>query len=716
MSRPAPSRDRADIQGLRAVASLLVAVYHVWFHRVSGGVDVFFVVSGFLITRSLVSRLGPDERLDVAGFWAGLARRLLPTALTVIAATAVVAPLVLPRVIWTSTAEDGLASLAYLVNWRLAFEAVDYLARDRTPSPFQHFWALAVQGQFYLLWPILILGASRLAAARGRTRKEMVTFALGATFVVSFMYAAISTWRDQPFAYFDTGARLWEFALGGLVAAHGGRMTARWSPLLGWLGLAGVVSTGLLFPVSQVFPGPMTLWPTLSAVLILVAGPSRDWGVDRVLGRGLLPRLGDHSYGFYLWHWPLLVGWGAWSGSFQVSLTAGLLLLALAAGLTWGTTRTLGEFVRRRASGLPTRPVLRRAGGSLAAVAVLLASQDGYARYLRLQEHRTLRQPDPLVYSGGRVSVRDASTTSDHAPLPGPFSLADDVPDSYGDGCHQTTKASEPRVCVYGDPAGRITIALVGGSHAAHWLPALQRLAPELSVRILNITKSDCWLNDELRPNSRTLRIALSCAEWNRRVVDTLRDHAPDAIFTTSTVLDRKGGAEPSTVPAHGEYVPPGYVAKWRQVAALGIDILAVRDTPWHTSPPGECVDVFGAANPRCQRSRSLVLAPVDPSAQLDAAALRLHRIDLTDRFCDDTNCPPVVGHIQVYRDKHHLSAMFAASLAPALAPHLRAWIAGRRPRDSRPTQTAAAAVGLSSAGSVPGERRDRGHHAPHGR
>lgn len=713
MSR-APNRDRADIQGLRAVASLLVATYHVWFHRVSGGVDVFFVVSGFLITRSLVGRLGPDGRLDVAGFWAGLARRLLPTALMVIVATSLAAPWVLPRVLWASTAEDGLASLAYVANWRLAFEAVDYLARDRTPSPFQHFWALAVQGQFYLLWPILVLGASRLAAARGRTLKQMLTFTLAATFVVSFTYAAISTWRDQPFAYFDTVARLWEFALGGLVAASGGRLTARWSPLLGWMGLAGVVATGVLFPVSQVFPGPMTLWPTLSAVLILVAGASHEWGVDRVLGRGPLSQLGDHSYGFYLWHWPLLVGWWAWSGSFQVSLLAGLLLLTLAAALTWITTRTVGEFVRRHASGLAAGPVLRRAAATVAAVGILLGGQSGYARHLRRQEHQTLLRPDPLDYPGGRLGVRNASPTPDRLPLPGPFSLADDVPVSYVDGCHQSIKVSEPRVCTYGDPGGRITIALVGGSHAAHWLPALQQLAPELSLRILSITKSDCWLNDDLRPNTRTIRIAHSCAEWNRRVVDTLRDLAPDAVFTTSTVLDRADGTASSAETSRGEYVPPGYVAKWRQIASLGIDVLAVRDTPWHLSPPGECVDVFGAANPRCQRPRALVFARDDPSTQVEVVPLRFRRIDLTDRFCDEENCPPVVGHIQVYRDKHHLSATFAASLGPALAPHLRAWIDGRRPRDSQPGT--AVAAGADRPVSVLDERPHRGNHALNGR
>lgn len=679
MSPDVKPQRRYDIQGLRVIASLLVASYHIWLHRVSGGVDVFFVVSGYLITRSLLGRLATDGRLDVAAFWAGLTRRLLPTAAAVIATTGLLIPFFLPRVQWASTAADGLASLAYVGNWRLALESVDYLARDRTPSPFQHFWALGVQGQFYLLWPFVVLAATRLAALTHRPLTRVLTTLLAAILLVSFAYAAVSTWRDQPFAYFDTGARLWEFALGGLVAVRGARLSARWSPALGWIGLIGIVATGMLFRVSHVFPGPLTLWPTLSAVLILVAGASPHWGVDRVLGHRWLARLGDHSYGFYLWHWPLLVAWRARLGTDDLSLGEGLSVLALAAVLTWITTQLLDHLLERHSAAHAPRQVLLRAGAIGIIAGAVLAGQAAYAHRLRVQEALARRDIDPGAYPGARARLEHWQHPDRHEPVPGPFTIEADTPVSYADGCHQGINNPAPRVCTYGDPNGRVTIALVGGSHSAHWLPALQQLAPTLSLRILNITKSDCWLNDELRPTARSQRSAASCAAWNARIVDVLRDRAPDAVFTTSTRLERDDTPVTASIPAGTEHVPAGYVAKWREIAALGIDVLAIRDTPWHQDDPGQCVDMFGADSPRCQQVRSAVFAPADPSAALlRTLPPRVYRIDLTDALCGPTSCPPVIGNVQVYRDKHHLSATFAATLAPALAPHLERWIAGR--------------------------------------
>jgi peptidoglycan/LPS O-acetylase OafA/YrhL len=274
---------RQEIDGLRAVAVLLVAAYHVWFGRVSGGVDVFLLLTGFLITGSLVRSAGRGT-FKYGVFLGRLAVRLVPAAALVIVVSLLGARLLLPEARWRETITEALAAAFYHQNWHLALGSVDYLARDDGMSPFQHFWSLSVQGQFYLLWPVVIGLAAWWAARRGVSRRRVLVGVLGAMFVLSLAYSVLMTRADQSWAYFDTGARLWEFALGGLLAL----LLPYLDPpkalriLLGWLGLAALVLCGVLLQVSTVFPGYAALWPTLAAVAFVVAVPTGSpWAAAR---------------------------------------------------------------------------------------------------------------------------------------------------------------------------------------------------------------------------------------------------------------------------------------------------------------------------------------------------------------------------------------------------------------------------------------------------
>src|SRR4051812_43798713 len=316
-AEPAGEKDgfRGDIQGLRALAVLLVLFWHARIPGVTGGfvgVDVFFVISGFLITGMLVGRLRRTGRLSLVDFYARRVRRLLPAAGLVLAVTLVLTALFLPRLRWTSTAWDVLAANLYSVNWRLAGQATDYLAQGSAPSAVQHYWSLSVEEQFYLVWPLLLI----FAAFWARRRRQRLGLALGLTMaavlVVSLGWSIYLTRVDPSRAYFVTTTRMWELALGGLVAvamAQLARLPKYAGATLGWLGLGAIAVSALTFSGGTAFPGSAALLPTVGAAAILASGGGRGGRLGPALLFDTAPLrvIGAWSYSIYLWHWPLLV-------------------------------------------------------------------------------------------------------------------------------------------------------------------------------------------------------------------------------------------------------------------------------------------------------------------------------------------------------------------------------------------------------------------------
>ena len=321
---------RPEIEGLRVVAATLVATFHVWLGRVSGGVDVFFVVSGFLITSGLTVQIERNGMPQFAAFWARLINRLVPPALLVLLAVAVASYFLLPESRWSDTIKHVAASALYVENWWLANDSVDYLRQDGPVSPVQHFWALSTQGQFYLLWP-LVLGLAAVVARRAKLAfRGVAVVTLLSLFAVSLAYSVWLTGRDQPLAYFVTTTRVWEFAVGGLLALFINRLRlpSVVRVVLGWVGLLAIVSCGLLLQVSRVFPGYAALWPVLGGAFVLIAGTSGSrFGVDRFLGSAPMIYLGSISYGFYLWHFPILEIYRTYTKPGPVDLVPGALII-----------------------------------------------------------------------------------------------------------------------------------------------------------------------------------------------------------------------------------------------------------------------------------------------------------------------------------------------------------------------------------------------------
>ncbi|OLT09449.1 hypothetical protein BJF78_30780 [Pseudonocardia sp. CNS-139] len=356
---------RPELQGLRALAVVLVVVYHVWVGRVSGGVDVFFFVTGFLLTGQLV-RAAEQGSLDVRQRWSRTLVRLVPTAAVVLAATAVAGAVLLPASRWAQTVREIGAAALFVENWQLAADAVDYAAQNDMASVVQHFWSLSIQGQVFLLWPLLIaVVALACRRAPGQLRRR-ATLALFGVFVVSLAYSVELTVTDQPLAYFHTLTRLWEFAAGGLFALHADRIVLglRARVAAGWAGVVGLVACGAVLPVSTVFPGVAALWPTGCAALVLLAGRTgAAGGVDRLLAARPVRYLGDISYALYLWHWPVLVLWLVTRGQQAVGLRGGAAIVLVSLVLA-AVTHHLSSGRRcgcRRGAAAGSRPPRRRA-------------------------------------------------------------------------------------------------------------------------------------------------------------------------------------------------------------------------------------------------------------------------------------------------------------------------------------------------------------------
>ena len=302
---------RKDIEGLRAVAILAVVLYHAHVGAVPGGyvgVDVFFVISGYLITGHLWREVRERRALSFSGFYGRRIRRLLPASFLVLAVTAIASAVILPPLTARSVLKDGLACALYVGNYRFAFVSTNYLTASAPPSPFQQYWSLGVEEQFYLIWPAVLLCASM--AWRRRPSRTSAVAVLGVIAVSSCAFSVWLTNANQPWAFFSLPTRAWELAVGGLVALCApelGRLRGR--PLVGWIGLGLVAWAVFTYTSTTAFPGTAALVPVLGAAAIIAAGcgDRPDRGPVQILRTSPMQVVGRVSYSWYLWHWPFLI-------------------------------------------------------------------------------------------------------------------------------------------------------------------------------------------------------------------------------------------------------------------------------------------------------------------------------------------------------------------------------------------------------------------------
>ncbi|GGN62931.1 acyltransferase [Actinoplanes lobatus] len=665
------SRFRPDIEGLRAVAVTLVVLSHAGAGRFAGGyvgVDVFFVISGFLITTLLLAEQTRAGRISLRRFYARRALRLLPVATVVVLSTVAGAWFLLPATRFHEITVDALYSTFYGINWRLAGQGVDYMAAAAEPSPLQHLWSLAVEEQFYLVWPLLILITAR--------SRRLLVAALSVLVAGSLTLSVWQTGESAPWAYFGSHTRAWELGAGALVAVGSARLATLPRGLaaaLSWVGLAAVGAAALTFTEETSFPGYAALLPVLGTAVVIAAGlRGTRWGAGSLLGLRPLREIGKLSYGWYLWHWPILIiGAVAWP-EHPYPLAAGSLLLALVTyHLVENPLRSHPRLRARARTGLLAGLVFSLLTVTVAAVGGRFTPAIPYGPPAVGLAAELSAATDPQA----RLSeLIDASAHETRMPsnLTPPVTSPRQEPAHDADGCHVDFLDTEVRPCVYGDQAAKRTVFLIGDSRAGHWFAAVDNAARNQHWRLVALTKSACQIPQVLVYNVVLKRPYTECVQWRDAVFARIARERPQMVVVASNDLDNGSFYDESgtLIPTGGRADDVRWAQRWEQSfrRLAGIPAVLLQDTPWPAGIAPACLAAHARKTRACVRPVAKAIYEPNRRALIaeKARAAGIRVVDPTPWLCT-TVCPPIIGDTLVYRDKSHLTQTYAAAVTPLL-------------------------------------------------
>ena len=719
---------RKDIEGLRALAVVAVILYHAHFLGMRGGfvgVDVFFVISGFLITTLLVREHARTGRVSFARFYARRARRLLPASAIVVVGTLIAGSYWLEPLRLRDLGTDAAASSAFVANFVFAARDTDYLQSSLPPSALQHFWSLSVEEQFYMVWPALL---ALLLWRTGRSLRR-ATVGIATIVAVSFAVGVWQTSAAQPWAFFGLHARAWELGIGALLALSWPLVTTLRPDVRGvvaWFGVGAIVVSVFVVHEGLRFPGVVALLPVLGTALALMGGDDARIGPVAVLRHPIAQYLGSRSYSLYLWHWPLLViGEAALDSAPNPIERVGLLALAFAGAecsyrYVENPIRHSAVLARRQVSSLSLGMALVAVG---VASGVLLRTTDIALSTDEVAERPVIDTtlpaaattttaaalPPSTTAAASDTTITDASSTDSTvtettvpAPLPSVVSptetpsavldglatekvpanlepslgaAMDDQPEVYDNGCHLDSSTIAPGECAFGDTASDFSVALFGDSHAAQWFPALETIATNRGWRLLSFTKSGCAPIEVITYNSMVGPTYPQCAPWRQAVKQRLAEEKVSLVFVSysNRLLDTK-----TRQPFPDDVWKEGFATLVPEFRTLGAETLVITDTPY----PGRDVPICLSDNvtrvQNCNYSRTKGIRDTRHATNIAVAVDNgAQYLDVSNWICGPEACPVIVGNILVNRDSNHITTTYATWLTPlveaAIVPYVDA-------------------------------------------
>ena len=671
----AKSTLRPEIQALRAVAVLVVVVYHLWPNTLTGGfvgVDVFFVISGFLITAHLLREADRTGRVSLPRFWAKRIRRLLPASLTVLAASAVGVFFLVPQMYWEQFYKEIAASAVYVQNWVLASSSIDYLAAENVASPVQHFWSLSVEEQFYLVWPILIgvvlLVAHRLSA---RAKRTAVFAALGLVAAASFAFSVGYTDTNPGEAYFATTTRAWEFAAGGLLAVVGTatlRAPGGLRTLVAYAGWAGIAYAVVVYSGETVFPGSAALVPVVATLAVIWAGdPDSALSPNRVMGTRPVQFVGGISYSVYLWHWPIIVFGTIVFTELEIASKFAIIVVSIA--LAWLTTTLIENPARDWKALVNRRPRWTALAMVVAIIVVAVPAAVGSQAMAAQATAENARAATVAATAGECFGAsafalpEGACDDIEHETLTPLASFAvEDEAEIYSNGCYSDLVTADVNTCVVGDAASETSVALIGDSHAASWYPAMKAIAEDNAWALSPFMKSSCPMSAATKQDDEA-EVQRSCSTWNDALADELAAEEPhDLVVLAHSAAGDKYGSDKATI--------EGFRQAWAPLVERGSQVVVIRDIPEMSAGTNLCISETSGADGACDRAEN---EAVHDDLLVEAAKDQpgVSVVDMNDFFCRDGSCTPVVGGVIGYRDSHHITATYSTTLAPFLDERL---------------------------------------------
>ena len=601
-----------QIQGLRALAAIVVTLFHA--RLVPGGfigVDIFYVISGYLITGLILREIESTGHLNLNAFYQRRIKRLLPTSVFVLFATALVGWFVLPVITRDSLGRDLFAASAYISNYLFAWWQNDYQNLNATPSPFIHYWSLAVEEQFYLVWPLFIL-------LLARSGKRIVLIGISTITGLSLLLSIYQTQTSPIWAFYSLPTRAWELGVGALLLFIPKKIFG--NKFLPWIGLIGIVISSLYFDEKTAFPGVNAALPVFATALLIATISIWPPIFNDISNNRISQWLGKISYPLYLWHWPALVLPSSAIGR-PLRVRERLVCIVLTVVLAHFTNKFIEEPLRHRK--FASRKIYQ------AALATTLVS----------------------LLTGILIAMSATSIISTKGETSFTFDLEKVMkkPAVYGDGCHVNYGETKSGLCTYGVKNSSTTIVLYGDSHAAQWFPALEKLARKRGFTLISLTKSACPSVDAPRPDQGAFK-NIHCEKWRENSIKRIQKIHPAAVIVSSFQYF----TPPHGYPDRAQWWSDGQQKLLHDLNGASDNLIYLSDTPRPVR------DI-----PSCLASRNS--NSCDSSEKSPVTIIRGFKIiDPTDWLCSDF-CPAILDGIVAYRDASHISVDMARHLGSDL-------------------------------------------------